>query len=111
MVSIITTTPFNPERILYEDNHLIVVDKPAGIATMGTDHHEASLFDQIKNYIKTKYAKPGNVYLGVTSRIDMFVSGVIAFAKTSKAASRISEQFRKSEVQKSYYAVLEGTPS
>lgn len=77
---------------------------------MGTDQQQESLFDLIKNYIKTKYNKPGNVYLGVISRIDMFVSGVIAFAKTSKAASRLSEQFRKSEVKKKYYAVLEGIP-
>lgn len=77
---------------------------------MGTSQDETSLVDLVKEYLREKYQKPGNVYLGVVSRIDSFVSGVIVFAKTSKAASRLTEQFKSSEVRKKYYAVLESVP-
>lgn len=77
---------------------------------MGTEVDEPSLLQLTKEFIKEKAQKPGNVFLGVVSRIDAFVSGVLLFAKTSKAASRLSEQFRNSSVKKIYYAVLEGRP-
>ncbi len=80
--------------ILYEDNHLLVVNKPAGIATIGVAEHETSLVKVAKQYIKRRYHKPGNVYLGVMSRLDAGVSGVLVLARTSKAAARLSEQFR-----------------
>ncbi len=75
---------------------------------MGTTESEESLYRLTKEFLKKKYEKPGNVYLGVVSRIDSFVSGVLVFAKTSKAASRLSEQFRNGKVKKSYVAIVEG---
>ena len=97
-----------PLRILYEDNHLLAVFKPAGVATMGVKPGEPSLIQQAKQYLKQKYHKPGNVYLGVVSRLDALVSGVIVLARTSKAAARLTEQFKKRTVQKTYWAVVEG---
>jgi 23S rRNA pseudouridine1911/1915/1917 synthase len=94
--------------ILYEDNHLLVVLKPAGIATMGVSDDRPSLFALAKDYIKRRYHKPGNVYLGVMSRLDAAVSGVVVFARTSKAAARLTEQFRTHAVEKVYWAVVEG---
>lgn len=99
-----------PLEILYEDNHLLVVNKPAGIATMGTAAGTKSMFTLAKEYLKWKYQKPGNVYLGVVSRLDSLVSGVLIFARTSKAAARLSEQFRDHKTQKTYWAIVEGTP-
>ncbi|WP_254507042.1 RluA family pseudouridine synthase [Anatilimnocola floriformis] len=96
--------------ILYEDNHLLVVNKPAGIATMGVTDDEESVAKLAKEYLKEKYQKPGNVYLGVVSRIDRLVSGVLVFARTSKAAARLSEQFRERETAKIYWAVVEKLP-
>ena len=81
-------------RILYEDNHLLAVLKPAGLATMGVAADSPSLWKLAKEYLKRKYHKPGNVYLGVVSRLDSPVSGVVLFARTSKAAARLTEQFR-----------------
>ena len=98
-----------PLRILYEDNHLLAVFKPAGVATMGVQPGEPSLIQQAKQYLKQKYHKPGNVYLGVVSRLDALVSGVIIFARTSKAAARLTEQFKARAVEKTYWAVIEGT--
>lgn len=94
--------------ILYEDNHLLVLDKPAGIATMGTSASEESLLDLAKQDVKDRYDKPGNVYLGVVSRLDKPVSGVVLFARTSKAAARLSEQFREQQVSKVYWALVSG---
>ncbi len=94
--------------ILYEDNHLLVVDKPAGLATVGVSPMENSLAKVAKEYIKQKYRKPGNVFVGVVSRLDSMVSGVIVLARTSKAAARLSEQFRTGEVAKRYWAIVEG---
>ena len=94
--------------ILFEDNHLLVVAKPAGLPTMGAEKGHLSLLDLAREYIREKYRKPGNVYLGVVSRIDSFVSGVIVLARTSKAASRLTEQFKAGSVKKNYYAILEG---
>jgi 23S rRNA pseudouridine1911/1915/1917 synthase len=96
--------------VLYEDNHLLVVDKPAGLPTMGAGEAEPSLWRLAKAYLKQKYGKPGNVYLGVVSRLDAWVTGVLVFAKTSKAAARLSDQFRRGEVEKLYWALVEKPP-
>jgi 23S rRNA pseudouridine1911/1915/1917 synthase len=100
-----------PLEILFEDNHLLVVNKLAGIATMGTAAGTTSMFTLAKEYLKKKYQKPGNVYLGIVSRLDSLVSGVLIFARTSKAAARLSEQFRDHKAQKTYWAVVEGIPN
>ena len=97
------------DRIIYEDNHLIVVSKPAGVATMGAAIGQPTVLDWTKERIRKKYNKPGNVFLGVVSRIDSFVSGVLVFAKTSKAAGRLAKQFRESSPKKKYLAIVEGT--
>lgn len=96
--------------VLYEDNHLLVVAKPAGLATQGAAAEEESLVTRAKAYLKWKYQKPGNVYLGVVSRLDAPVSGVVVLARTSKAADRLNRQFREREVTKSYWALVSGTP-
>lgn len=95
-------------EILYEDNHLLAVNKPAGLATMGVPGGEPSLLTLAKGDIKRRHHKPGNVYLGTVSRLDAPVSGVVLFARTSKAAARLSEQFREREVGKTYWAVVAG---
>lgn len=95
-------------QILYEDNHLIAVYKPACILSQGDDTGEESVFDFVKKYIKEKYKKQGNVFLGLVHRLDRPVSGIMIFAKTSKGASRLSEQFRNHEVEKTYHAVIFG---
>jgi len=97
--------------VIYEDNHLLVVNKPAGIATQGAEAHQSSLLTLAKQYIKQKYRKPGKVYLGTVSRLDAAVSGVVVFARTSKAAARLSEQFREQTVKKLYWAVVSGNPA
>jgi 23S rRNA pseudouridine1911/1915/1917 synthase len=97
-------------QILYEDNHLLVVDKPAGLPTQGALSGTPSLISQAKQYIRQKYRKPGNVYLGVVSRLDSVTSGVIVLARTSKAAARLTEQFRSRSAEKTYWAVVEGKP-
>ena len=94
--------------ILYEDNHLLAVNKPAGLATIGVGADEASLATWAKAYLKRQYDKPGNVYLGVMSRLDAVVSGVVLLARTSKAAARLTEQFRTRKVQKTYWAIVAG---
>jgi len=96
--------------ILHEDNHLLVVNKPAVLATMGVKPEEPSLLNDCKAYLKKKYGKPGNVYLGVVSRLDSWVTGAIVFARTSKAASRLNQQFRERTVEKSYIAIVDGKP-
>jgi 23S rRNA pseudouridine1911/1915/1917 synthase len=110
------TQCYNPDMpiptfdILYEDNHLLVVNKPAGLPTMGTPGGSPTLLTLAKDYIKQKYHKPGNVYLGVMSRLDAPVTGVVLLARTSKAAARMTEQFRTRAVQKTYWALVAGTP-
>lgn len=94
--------------VLHEDNHLLAVNKPAGLGTMGLPSGKATLLDLAKEYLKHKYDKPGNVYLGIVSRLDVPVSGVVLLARTSKAAARLTEQFREREVEKVYWAVVEG---
>lgn len=95
-------------RVLLEDNHLLAVAKPAGIATMGTPADVESFLDHAKAYIKEKYDKPGDVFLGVVSRLDAPVSGLVLFARTSKAAGRLSEVFRERKVEKRYLAIVQG---
>lgn len=100
--------PLSPLQVLYEDNHLLAVNKPAGLGTMGLPHGKTTLLDLAKEYLKRKYDKPGNVYLGIVSRLDVPVSGVVLLARTSKAAARLTEQFRERQVEKTYWAVVEG---
>ena len=97
-----------PLEILYEDNHLLAINKSPGIATIGTARGTPSLARLAKQYIKRRHRKPGNVYLGVMSRLDAGTSGVVLFARTSKAAARLSEQFRTRRVSKIYWAVASG---
>src|SRR5688572_28166358 len=94
--------------VLYEDNHLLVVNKSAMLPTMGVSEDRPSLLVGAKQYIRDKYAKPGNVYLGVVSRLDAPVTGVVLLARTSKAAARLSKQFRERDVEKVYWAIVEG---
>ena len=96
--------------ILYEDNHLLAVNKPAGLPTMGVASDAESLVRVAKESLKQRYDKPGNVYLGVVSRLDAVVSGVVLLARTSKAAARLAEQFRGRTVEKTYWAVTAGVP-
>lgn len=100
--------PSNNLKVLYEDNHLLVVNKPAMLPTMGVAESEPSLLKIAKEYIRDKYQKPGNVYLGIVSRLDTPVTGVTILARTSKAAARLSESFRERRVQKLYWAVVAG---
>jgi 23S rRNA pseudouridine1911/1915/1917 synthase len=97
--------------ILYEDNHLLIVDKPAGLLTQGDASGRPSLLDNIKAFLKRRDRKPGNVFVGMVQRLDKPVSGVLVFAKTSKAASRVSEQIRNRRVSKYYLAVTEDAAS
>lgn len=94
--------------ILYEDNHLLAVDKPAMLPTMGVADDRPSLLAAAREYIRHKYDKPGNVYLGVVSRLDAPVTGVVLIARTSKAAARLTRQFRDREVEKIYWALVDG---
>ncbi|MGO8748862.1 MAG: RluA family pseudouridine synthase [Thermoguttaceae bacterium] len=95
-------------QVLLEDNHLLAVVKPAGLPTMGVSEDRPALIVLAKDYIKRRYAKPGNVYLGIVSRLDAPVSGVVLLARTSKAARRLTEQFRNRSVTKIYWALVEG---
>lgn len=95
-------------NILYEDNHLLVVVKNANIPVQKDDSNDIDLLTKLKEYLKVKYNKPGNVYLGLVHRLDRPVSGVMVFAKTSKAASRLSEQIRTKKFEKKYYAIIDG---
>lgn len=95
-------------NILYEDNHIIVVVKPIGIPVQQDKSGDTDMLTIIKKYLKEKYDKPGNVYLGLVHRLDRMVGGVMVFAKTSKAASRISEYIRQKNVKKKYLAIVNG---
>jgi 23S rRNA pseudouridine1911/1915/1917 synthase len=97
-------------KVLYEDNHIIAVEKPAGVLTQGDGSGDRSLMDDVKDYLKEKYKKPGNVFLGLVHRLDKPVQGIVLFGKTSKGASRLSEQFRNHTIQKTYHAVVVGKP-
>jgi 23S rRNA pseudouridine1911/1915/1917 synthase len=104
------TVPTDPPRILLEDGPLMAVEKPAGLPTQALGTHP-SLENWLKDFLREKYAKPGNVYLGVPHRLDRPVSGIVVFAKNSKAAARLAEQFRDRVVKKIYWAVLAGLPT
>lgn len=103
-------------NVLYEDNHLLVIDKPAGLPTMGTESGGESVYTWASAYIKRRYNKPGNVYVGIVSRLDRLTTGVLILARTSKAAARLSIQFGgpgkskkvSSRAEKLYLAILEG---
>src|SRR6185295_7986870 len=95
-------------EILYEDNHLLAVNKPAGLPTMGVANDRPSLLAEAKEYVRRKYNKPGNIYLGIVSRLDAPVTGVVLLARTSKAAGRLSKQFRERDVHKFYWAIVQG---
>ncbi len=96
--------------VVYEDNHLIAVFKEAGVLTQADFRGERCLMDDVKIYLKEKYQKPGNVFLGLLHRLDRPVSGIVLFAKTSKGASRLSEQFRDRTISKTYHAIVTGIP-
>ena len=95
-------------NVIYEDNHLLVVEKPINIPVCEDDSRDNDLLNMLKKYIKEKYNKPGNVYLGLVHRLDRPVGGVMVFAKTSKAASRLSSQVAGHELEKTYVAVVNG---
>lgn len=99
------------ERVLYEDNHLIVVNKLPGEIVQGDKTGDATLGDMIKAYIKEKYQKPGEVFLGTVHRLDRPTSGVVVFARTSKSLSRMNELFRERKTLKIYWAVVKNEPS
>ena len=94
--------------VIYEDNHLLIVVKPAGIPVQADKSGDEDFLNLLKRYIKNKYNKPGNVYLGLVHRLDRPVSGIMVFAKTSKCAKRFSSQIANHEFKKNYYAVVEG---
>ena len=96
--------------ILHEDNHIIVVMKPQGLPSCGDESGDDNMLEQVRRYVKEKYNKPGNVYIGLIHRLDRPTGGVMVFAKTSKAASRLAEQMRNGDFEKKYLAVLVGTP-
>lgn len=96
--------------IIYEDNHIIVVNKHSGEIVQGDKTGDKPLVETVKEYLKEKYAKPGNVFLGIPHRLDRPVSGLVIFAKTSKALSRLSTMFRDGEVHKTYWAITKNTP-
>lgn len=94
--------------VLYEDNHIIVVVKPYNVLSQGDNTKDISMVELVKNYIKEKYHKPGNVYLGLVHRLDRPVGGIMVFARTSKAAARLSKQFLTHQVEKRYLAIVHG---
>ena len=96
--------------LLYEDNHLLVVVKPDGVLSQSDGSAAPDMLTLLKEYIKIKSGKPGDVFLGLVHRLDRPVSGVMVFAKTSKSASRLSEQIREKTVKKKYYAIVHGSP-
>jgi len=95
-------------NVIYEDNHIIVVEKPVNIPSQGDKTGDIDMLTLIKEYIKEKYNKPGNVYLGLVHRLDRPVGGVMVFAKTSKSAARLSEQVREKEFKKNYLVIVNG---
>lgn len=97
-------------EVIYEDNHLIAVNKNGHELVQGDKTGDASLADLLKTWLKEKYAKPGNVFVGVTHRLDRPVTGVVVFAKTSKALARMNELFRTGEIKKTYWAIVRNRP-
>ena len=98
------------DLILFEDNHLLVVNKPNNIPSQADSSGDEDFLTILKNYLKEKYNKPGNVFLGLVHRLDRPTSGIMAFAKTSKAAARLSESIKNGEFEKNYLAVVVGLP-
>ena len=98
-------------EVLYEDNHIIAINKKSGDIVQGDKTGDAPLSDFVKAYIKKKYNKPGEVFLGTIHRLDRPTSGVVLYARTSKALTRMNEQFREKQVQKTYWAVVDNAPS
>ena len=105
-----TQLHYSKIKIIYEDNHLLVVEKPVNIPSQQDRSGDKDILTLMKEYIKERYNKPGNVYLGLVHRLDRPVGGVMVFAKTSKAASRLSEQIRTRQFGKKYLAVIHGIP-
>ncbi len=97
-------------EVVYEDNHLIIVNKTASEIVQGDKTGDTPLSETVKAYLKEKYQKPGNVFIGVTHRLDRPVSGLVVFAKTGKALSRLNEMFRTGQVEKTYWAVVKNFP-
>ncbi|MBV8487983.1 MAG: RluA family pseudouridine synthase [Planctomycetaceae bacterium] len=97
-------------EILLEDNHCLAVNKPAGLLSQGDETGDPSLVTWAAEYLKVRYNKPGGAYVGLVHRLDRPTSGVVLLARTSKAASRLSEQFRNGEIDKLYWAIVEGHP-
>ena len=95
-------------NVIFEDNHLLVVEKPVNILSQGDNTNDDDMVNLLKKYLKEKYNKPGNVFVGLVHRLDRPVGGIMIFAKTSKAASRLSEQVRNKTFKKTYKAVLHG---
>ena len=95
-------------KIIYEDNHLLVVEKPFNMLTQGDITGDTSVVIELKKYLKEKYNKPGNVYLGLVHRLDRPVGGVMVFAKTSKCAKRLSIEFKNGQIKKTYFAIIIG---
>ena len=97
--------------IVYEDNHLIIVNKSAGELSQSDYTKDLSLVDKVKNYIKTKYKKPGNVYLGLVNRLDRPTSGLVIFSKTSKSLARMNKLLKERKIKKIYHAITEKSPN
>ncbi len=95
-------------KVLYEDNQIIVVEKPFNIPSQGDKTGDADMLTMVKDYVKEKYNKPGNVYIGLVHRLDRPTGGVMVFARTSKAAGRLSDEIRERKIQKSYLAICNG---
>lgn len=102
---------FHNSQILFEDNHLLVVNKQAGQLSQGDNTGDVTLVDSLKQYLKDKYNKPGEVFLGVVHRIDRPTSGAIIYTRTSKALTRLNEMLRKHEINKTYWAVVAKAPT
>lgn len=101
---------FKDLQVLYEDNHLIAVNKPSGVLVQGDVTGDKPLSEIVKEYIRVRYKKPGNVFVGVTHRLDRPVSGVVLFARTSKALPRVNEMFQNRKIDKTYYAITTKCP-
>lgn len=97
-------------NVIYEDNHIIVVEKPAGIPTQEDSSGDIDMYTLVGNYIREKYNKPGNVFVGIVHRLDRPVGGIMVFARTSKGASRLSEEIRNRSFKKIYMAMVNGVP-
>jgi 23S rRNA pseudouridine1911/1915/1917 synthase len=108
---IASVKPKAPFSVVYEDNHLLIVNKSPGVLVQGDETGDRPLVELCKDYIKDRYSKPGAVFLGVVHRIDRPVSGIVVFARTSKALERMNELFREKQTRKTYWAVVKNRPS